>query len=179
MTVRRPAALTLLAILLAGCAVGGRGGAAPTASTSPPRVDDATYHAAVTLLLDCMRRFGYEVTGPVVSPLDGIQLLRSVAPPDSGSVDIYNARLEACERKSELARIEPAYLEQHTPVMAKRMRPAASRCLAAQGVTPTGRETTYTDFVSRARRPSDFNHCATEAARRLYPDLPEEIVVFY
>ncbi|GHG29847.1 MULTISPECIES: hypothetical protein [Amycolatopsis] len=171
---RAVTATVLAALALAGCAdagAGGRGSAAP--------VSAAEYRAAVTSFLDCMRRHGYLVSGPVVSPLDQRLLLRDVVPPHDGRPAEFNARLAACDHDADLGDIEPAYLSTHPGKLDPRLRDDAVECLRRQGIKARGDETDYGDYHGQARAGTEFNDCLTAAAKATFPDLPGAITIFY
>lgn len=167
-------AAVLAALAVASCAgtgAGGRGSAAP--------VSAADYRAAVTSFLDCMRRQGYPVLGPVVSPLDQRLLLRDVVPPHDGRPAEFNARLAACDHDADLGDVEPAYLSTHPGELDPRLRDDAVECLQRQGITARGGEIDYGDYHGQARAGTDFNDCLTAATKATFPDLPGAITIFY
>ncbi|BEL06199.1 hypothetical protein Q0Z83_043900 [Actinoplanes sichuanensis] len=166
------AALALIVALFARCA-GAEGHAAPVTAT------EAMYRDAVTTFLECMKDFGYQVSGPAVSPLDQRMLLRDVVVPSDGRPDEYNRRLAGCDRKAKLGTVEPAYLGSHQPSLHPRLRDDAVACLHRQGVTAHGAEVTYGDYVSQATVTQDFGQCLVGAMQAAFPELPPRVTVFY
>jgi hypothetical protein len=168
----RAAAPALAVLLLAGCA--GAGGQGPS---TPPSA--AEYRAAVMAFLTCMKGYGYQVSGPVLSPLDQVMLLRDVVTPSDGRPAEYNDRLAGCEQDAGLPTIEPAYLQARPPSLHPRLRDDALACLGHQGVTPHGGEQAYGDYARQATTTQDFGQCLTKAMRTEFPGLPPRITVFY
>jgi hypothetical protein len=164
----------MAALVVAGCAKAGAGGRGPAGSVSA-----ADYHAAVTRFLDCMRAHGYQALGPAVSPLDQRLLMRDVVPPHDGRPDVFNARLEACDRDADLGYVEPVYLATHPGALDSRLREDAVECLRRQGITARGGETDYGDYHEQARVGLGFNDCLTAATKAEFPNLPGAITIFY
>jgi hypothetical protein len=139
------------------------------------KVDEKEYRKALDDFMTCMKDAGYESVGPVLSPLDGLTLLFEVQP--SGEPAVYNAKIEECNSR-HLSWIEPGYVEAGTQVMDDKVRLATVKCLEAKGLKLTGTETNVTEFVESAGGSTTVvMPCAIDAAKKLYPELPNEVNV--
>lgn len=90
----------------------------------------AEYHMVVDRFITCARDAGYEVSEPVLSPIDGLRLLYSIAP--SGEPRIYNDAVQSCNL-SHISLTEPAFVESQSQVMNETLRQAVVTCLQDQG----------------------------------------------
>jgi len=133
------------------------------------------YRAAVTGFISCMAAAGYQSTEPVVSPVDGITLLYDITP--EGDPKIWNEKIETCNLL-HLSHIEPAYLESRQQIMDESLREATITCLDNQGIGMTGRERVVADFAAAAgERTQTVMECVTDSARKLFPELPDELTI--
>ncbi len=164
------------ALAVAGCAAGGPE-AAQAWALEDGVVTKAEYHKAVGGFLTCLREAGYEVTEPVISPMDGLTLLYDIVP--SGEPAAWNEKLESCNHR-HLSHIEPAYVEAIEHVMDESLRQGVAQCLAKKGITAKGSERNATDFVAASgNRPLVVMECVTTTARAIFPGLPNELKVVY
>lgn len=178
---------TVLAVVLVVAAMAalipewaGRAAQAPKRdSNGVAPATESTYRHAVLGYLDCVKKAGYATVGPVRSPFDGKHLLRDVVP--AGDPTRFNATLDRCDAAFDLAEIEPAFTAARPSRLAPELRPAAAACLLRQGIRVATDEIKgdYRAAVALAVHPTDFNACMTDAARRLFPELPAEVVIFY
>jgi hypothetical protein len=134
------------------------------------------YTAAVKAFRGCITAAGYRVSEPMISPVDGLTLLYDLLP--SGDPKVWNKAIEACNLR-HISHIEPAYVEGHTQMMAVRLRAATANCLTRQGIALKGGEKNLADFISAAgmRRRQSVMDCVVKAARELFPNLPDELVI--
>lgn len=174
----------VLAAAAAGCAPdAGRSVRGAPEETSLPgqqwaledgRVDAAEYGRAMNEFISCVRGAGYEVTDPVISPIDGLSLLYQITP--SGDPASYNEAVQRCNL-SHLSMVEPTYVESHPKVMEETLRSAVVRCLRGRGRTASGDERNATELAEAARDEPAVVECITESRVRLFPELPDEAVV--
>ncbi|MFE0254793.1 hypothetical protein [Streptomyces sp. NPDC059010] len=137
-------------------------------------VTPAEYRNAVDRFISCVRKAGYEVSAPLRSPVDGLTLLYEITP--SGSPDVYNSAVEECNL-SHISDIEPAFVEARPQVMDEELRRAVSACLKASGVPVTGKERNFPDFKEVAAEDAMAVQCVSDSARKMFPELPDELIM--
>jgi hypothetical protein len=177
-------AVGLISAAVTGCSLAtGTGGQGP-ASIDPPQKQDwalgdgvvtvTEYHLAVDRFITCVRDAGYEVSRPVLSPIDGLSLLYDIAP--SGEPKIYNDAVQTCNL-SHLSLTEPAFVESQSQVMNETLRQAVVECLRSQGSPATGEERNATEFATTTRNNEIVLGCVVDSTHKLFPELPDVLTV--
>lgn len=173
-------ALVITLALSAGCT-----SAAGNASRGTPAVDaekaqawalsdgvvtEAEYRTAIERFISCVRDAGYEVTDPVLSPIDRLTLLYDLTA--NGDRERWNKRIEYCN-DTEVSYIEPRYVEAREQVMEPSLRAASAECLNHRGFELTGNERNVRDFVKATNgSTATVMECVTPALQRLFPNVP-------
>ena len=133
-------------------------------------VTEGEYRTAIDGFVSCMRDAGYEVTDPVVSPIDSLTLLYDLTP--SGPPDAWNKKVEECDT-SFVSMIEPTYVEARDQVMEPSLQAATARCLSERDIRVGGNERNVKDFVDSADEPGNvIMQCVTTGMEQLFPDYP-------
>lgn len=183
-TTRAGLVVALLLATVAGCAQalpagGGReggGGDIPLPgqewALKDGRVDAAEYRTAMGRFVSCVRKAGYPVTEPVISPADNLTLLYTITP--SGDPATYNDAVQDCNL-AHLSMVEPTFVEARPQVMGEPLRRAVAACLRGRGARPTGKERNLGDFARASGDDTWVVDCVTENWARVYPDLPAEV----
>lgn len=177
-------AVGLIAVAVTGCSLAtGAGGQGP-ASVDPLQEQDwalgdgvvtvMEYHMAVDRFVTCVRDAGYEVSEPVLSPIDGLSLLYDIVP--SGEPRIYNDAVQSCNL-SHISLTEPAFVESQSQVMNETLRQAVVECLRGQGITVTGEERNATEFAAVTRNNQVTLNCVFDSTHKLFPELPDVLTV--
>jgi hypothetical protein len=171
-------------ISAAGCSLAtGAGGQGPGDVNLPQKQDWALedgmvtvteYHIAVDRFIACVRDAGYEVSEPVLSPVDGLSLLYDIAP--SGEPRIYNNTMQSCNL-SHVSLIEPAFVESQSQVMNETLRQAVVTCLQGQSIPANGKERNATEFAAVAGNNQVTLSCVVDSTRKLFPELPDTLTV--
>ncbi|WP_143036065.1 hypothetical protein [Lentzea fradiae] len=133
-------------------------------------VTETEYRTAIDGFVSCMRKFDYDVTDPVLSPIDGLTLLYDLHP--TGDPDTWNKNLDGCD-SSFVSQIEPVYVEARTQVMEPSLRDATAQCLAERGADLGGEERNVKNFVDTTGNSDNIvMRCVSDAMKRLFPDYP-------
>ncbi|GAB1514391.1 hypothetical protein [Actinophytocola sp. KF-1] len=136
-------------------------------------VTESEYRTAVDGFVSCMRDAGYQVTDPVLSPVDGLSLLYDLE--FSGDPAAWNAKVEECNL-GHVSHIEPSYVEEREQVMHPELRSATARCLNGKGVRLNGREHNVKDFYEAAGEQEDAaRECVRVAMVEEFPDYPRYV----
>lgn len=136
-------------------------------------VDRHEYRTAMARFVSCLADSGYQVTEPVLSPIDQLTLLYDIVP--EGDPDTWNRNVEICNLR-HISHIEMVYVEAQEQVMDESLRSAAAGCLSEKGVVLTGDERAVEDFVLAAGGDgATAMDCVLVSARRLFPELPSAV----
>jgi len=132
------------------------------------------YHMAVDRFITCVRDAGYEVSGPVLSPIDSLSLLYDILP--SGEPRIYNDAVQTCNL-SHISLTEPTFVESQSQVMNETLRRAVTECLRGQRVPVTDEERNATEFAAVAGNNQVVLSCVVDSTHELFPELPDVLTV--
>ncbi|MEV6331596.1 hypothetical protein [Streptomyces sp. NPDC051909] len=136
------------------------------------RVDAAEYRTATGRFVACVRKAGYPVTEPVVSPADRLTLIYEITP--SGDPTTYNNAVQDCNL-AHLSMVAPTYVEARPQTMDAPLRTAVGDCLRRRGVRLTAGERNLRDFARSAGDETWVVDCVTSVWQKVYPDLPAEV----
>ncbi|MGH3930712.1 MAG: hypothetical protein ACRDTF_12120 [Pseudonocardiaceae bacterium] len=138
-------------------------------------VDQYEYRTAMERFVSCLADSGYQVTAPVLSPIDQLTLLYDIVP--EGDPDTWNRNVETCNLR-HFSHIELTYVEAREQVMDDSLRSSAASCLSGKGVVLTGGERNVEDFVIAAGGDgATAMDCVLVSARRLFPGLPSVVKI--
>jgi hypothetical protein len=138
-------------------------------------VDLEDYDTAYRQLRACMEEGGMLVTDPIVSPADGLRYIfefdaNGLAP------EVVDEVQRDCEAQYWTP-LNAAYGDTNPAVMEESLRRASLECLEQAGYDMTGEEQNFAEMVGdptadEGEQREAAADCVFEAARKLYPDLP-------
>lgn len=126
---------------------------------------------AFQLVRKCYESHGYTVNGPTINPIDGFSYSFSVNAEGYEENSVWE-NLEACETEYWRSAMR-AYGSVHEAVMDPALLVATSECLTRKNQTVAESARNLKDVVgSNGVDQEDALNCVSDAAVRLYPDLP-------
>jgi hypothetical protein len=137
-------------------------------------VSSAEYAHAVETFINCVRAAEYQVSEPVISPIDKLTLVYDLSL--TGDPTRFNNTVQDCNI-AHLAFIEPAYIEANVQTMDMRLRQAVADCLTSRGITITGLERNFPDFKNKTKDENVTLDCIIYWTHELFPELPDAIPV--
>lgn len=172
------------AALIIGLGLSGCTAATPTAdagtANAPKKGSAEEYSEAFEVFQECMVSRGHRVTDPVVSPVDGMQIIYE-ATAGTNSKKTYEADFNECY--FPFGEVEADFFVTEQPRMTEPLRNEVQTCMGAEGLelsdsaasTNAMREELGVDVsepLDRSDTAQTLNKCIVSAAKELYPDIP-------
>lgn len=132
-------------------------------------VSAAEYDSAFQELRRCLEAAGFEVTAPLISPVNGFTY-EYVA--DFGDREMSGALkdLDSCEA-SHFSSVARAFSLSNIPEMESSLARAVFDCLERKGLDTRGDEANLRQFVESVGEEAALS-CTLESAQVLFPDYP-------
>jgi len=135
-------------------------------------VSEDDYLSAIEEFTKCMNGRGYEVTNPVLSPVNSLNYLYESSP-GSTDPDVFNKDLTDCS-STYMSEVEPMYLATHKAVMAEPLRVAMQACMHSKGYDVADDVRSFDDYFPESEAIEANGpriECLIDTMRALYPDI--------